>query len=138
MEFPPRQITAASGWKESIRARKVGVSNVATRIPRNSTRHARPLTCNSPRSSTRPAERRKESSQKTRMFNGETDNKINYFICRHKCTTMGKCNTEIHRLRYKQPYPKYRNNMIIKITHSHTIYVSQCFRILDVYTRLED
>ena len=68
MEFPPRQITAASGWKESIRARKVGVRNLATlapRIPRYSTRHTRPLMCNSPRSSARPAKRRKESSQKT-------------------------------------------------------------------------
>ena len=49
---------------------------------------------------------------------------INYFICRHKCITMGTCNTEIHRLCYKQPYSKYRNSMIIKITHSHTIDVS--------------
>ena len=49
---------------------------------------------------------------------------INYFICRHNCITIGTCNTEIHRICFKQPCSKYRNNMNMRITHTHTIDVS--------------
>ena len=49
---------------------------------------------------------------------------INYFICRHNCITIGTCNTEIHRICFKQPCSKYRNSMNMRITHTHTIDVS--------------
>ena len=54
------------------------------------------------------------------LFNALCNGSINYFICRHNCITIGTCNTEIHRLCYKQPCSKYRNSMNMRITHTHT------------------